>query len=158
MPLDKKQREFETGSVRDTREGKGRFDLLPPYAMEELAKVFERGVYYGERNWELGQPLSAFTDSAVRHIFKWMRGEEDEDHLAAAAWNVMCALDTRCRIRTGRLPSSLEDLPVQNVENMNDSTTDVSAFNAEGSRCENTLRGEGNHQSIVFESVSSDTG
>lgn len=54
-----KRQEFQTGSIRDTREGKGRYDLLPPHAIFRLAKHFENGAKkYGDRNWEKGQPLS----------------------------------------------------------------------------------------------------
>ena len=49
------RQEFSTGSVRDTRKGKGRFDLLPPKAIRRLAVHFESGaIKYGDRNWEKG--------------------------------------------------------------------------------------------------------
>ena len=89
------RREFETGAVRDMQEGKGRCDLLPPLALLRLARHFEAGAFkYGERNWEKGIPLSSFIDSALRHMLKYMAGETDEDHLVAAAWNLMAALET----------------------------------------------------------------
>src|SRR5262245_60354782 len=37
------RQQFETGAVRDTQSGKGRFDLLPPAAMLRIAKHFEKG-------------------------------------------------------------------------------------------------------------------
>ena len=37
------RQKFETGSVRDSRSGKGRYDLLPPYALKRLAQHFENG-------------------------------------------------------------------------------------------------------------------
>ena len=87
------RREFETGSVRDRAEGKGRCDLLPMCALLRLARHYEAGcAKYGDRNWELGQPISILMDSALRHLFKYMDGQKDEDHLAAAAWNVMGAM------------------------------------------------------------------
>ena len=53
------RQEFETGSRRDTREGKGRYDLLPAHAIFLVARQLEEGAKkYGERNWEKGQPLS----------------------------------------------------------------------------------------------------
>lgn len=132
-----KRRDFDTGSVRDVRSGKGRYDLLPYHAIDALAKHFEKGSEkYGERNWELGQPLSVFIDSALRHIFKWMMGRTDEDHLVAAAWNVMCALDTRCRIRLGQLKPSLNDLPALNAEWSPDSTIEDCASYVDDPRCE----------------------
>lgn len=107
-----RREEMPTGSRRDSREGKGRFDLIPPYAIELLAKQLEAGALkYGDRNWEKGQPVSRFADSGLRHLIKWMRGDTDEDHLTAALWNVACAADTRERIRLGVLPDSLADMP-----------------------------------------------
>lgn len=87
--------QFETGAVRDMQEGKGRCDLLPPAALLRIAKHFEAGaVKYGDRNWELGIPMHSFVDSGIRHLLKYMDGWTDEDHLCAAAWNILCALET----------------------------------------------------------------
>lgn len=102
---------FASGSVRDIREGKGRFDLLPPRAIREVAQHFEGGAKkYGDRNWEKGQPLSRYMDSALRHAFLVLANEQDENHAAAAAWNLLCFLETRARIKAGTLPADLDDL------------------------------------------------
>lgn len=107
-----KRAEYDTGAVRDTAEGKGRFDLLPMHALKRLAQTFEKGCKkYGERNWERGIPTHRYADSALRHLSQAVNGETDEDHLAQAAWNVMCLIDTRHRIETGELPRELETLP-----------------------------------------------
>ena len=112
------RQDFGTGSVRDTRDGKGRYDLLPPYAVHRIARHFENGaVKYGDRNWELGQPLSRYVDSALRHLYKHLAGARDEDHMAAAAWNVMAYIDTERRIREGELPEELADMPAEGVLN-----------------------------------------
>ena len=87
--------EFDTGAKRDMHEGKGRCDLLPPIALLRLAKHFENGaVKYGDRNWEKGIPCHSFVDSAMRHLLKYIDGWQDEDHLIAAAWNLMCLAET----------------------------------------------------------------
>jgi hypothetical protein len=110
------RRDFDTGSRRDIRTGKGRFDLLPPFALRAVAEHMEEGAdKYGDRNWELGQPLSSYLDSGLRHINRFLMGWTDENHLAAAAWNFMCLLDTEVRIREGLLPESLRDLPPETV-------------------------------------------
>ncbi len=107
-----KRQQFTTGSKRDTRDGKGRFDLLPTRAIIRLAKHFEGGAKkYGIRNWEKGQPLSRYMDSALRHAFKHLEGQRDEDHLIASAWNLLCLADTEIRIKEGLLPKELNDLP-----------------------------------------------
>jgi hypothetical protein len=88
-----KREEFDTGSRRDSREGKGRFDLIPPRAVMRLAVHFELGALrYGDRNWEKGQPTSRYMDSLIRHAFCYMDGQRDEDHLAAVAWNALAAI------------------------------------------------------------------
>lgn len=103
---------FETGSVRDTREGKGRYDLLPPYSIFRIARHYENGSKkYGDRNWEKGQPVTRFWDSAVRHLFKYMEGSRDEDHLAAAAWNIIGIIHIEEMVRRGKLPQELVDWP-----------------------------------------------
>ncbi len=85
--------EFVTGAVRDIREGKGRFDLISPFALSRLAKWYEEGAKkYSERNWEKGMDFSRYLDSAFRHLTKFLMGMEDEDHLAAAAWNIFAIM------------------------------------------------------------------
>lgn len=89
------RREFKTGAVRDMAQGKGRCDLMPACSLIRLSKHYEAGaIKYGERNWEKGIPISSYLDSAFRHLFKYMDGMDDEDHLAAAAFNVLCAMWT----------------------------------------------------------------
>jgi hypothetical protein len=106
------RRGFDTGSVRDVREGKGRFDLLPCNAIRLIARHFEAGSRkYGARNWERGQPLSVYLDSALRHTFAHLDGARDERHDLAAAWNLLCLIETQHRISVGRLPAGLNDLP-----------------------------------------------
>jgi hypothetical protein len=103
---------FSSGSVRDSRSGKGRYDLLPPRAMREVAIRFEQGALtYGDRNWELGQPLARLMDSAIRHAFQVLEGDTSENHAAAAAWNILAFLETRARIAAGQLPAELDNLP-----------------------------------------------
>ncbi|MBW1973802.1 MAG: hypothetical protein JRI44_13350 [Deltaproteobacteria bacterium] len=106
------RQKFDSGAVRDIQQGKGRFDLLPPIAIKMVADVFERGaIKYGDRNWEKGIPLSRYIDSALRHTFQVLQGLDDEDHASQAAWNLLCFVETRERIRQGRLDKSLNDIP-----------------------------------------------
>lgn len=105
-------RTFSSGSVRDSRKGKGRMDLLPPLALIEVAKLYEHGAAnYGDRNWEKGQPLDSYTDSGLRHMLRWMAGDCDEDHLVSAAWNLLSAIETRERVKRGLLPEELLTIP-----------------------------------------------
>lgn len=124
------RREFSTGSRRDSRSGKGRFDLIPAYcvrrvaafcgafaripamALRRLAGLYERGaIKYDDNNWRKGQPLSSTLDSMERHICDYKEGKTDEDHLSAVAWNAFTLMWTEEMIRQGKLPKELADLP-----------------------------------------------
>lgn len=86
----------DTGFVRDIQDGKGRMDLLPWYAIIEVSKLCAEGAAkYGERNIDLGAPLHSLLDSGSRHLAKYIMGENDEDHLRAACWNLLWALQQR---------------------------------------------------------------
>lgn len=86
--------EFASGAVRDMHEGKGRCDLLPLTAIIELSKHCEEGALkYGEHNIDKGIPQHSLVDSGMRHLIKYMRGDQDENHLRAACWNLMWALN-----------------------------------------------------------------
>jgi len=111
------RREFNTGSVRDIRSGKGRFDLISPIALKRLAQHYEAGCQkYGERNWEKGQPLTSYFDSAMRHMNEYMQGKHSEDHLAAAAWNIFALIHTETLIACGDLKIDLDDMPAHRPE------------------------------------------
>lgn len=80
-------------AIREPADGKGRFDLISPFALMRLAKHYEAGAKkYASRNWEKGMPFSRYLDSAMRHLNKYLMGMEDEDHLAAAAWNIIAIM------------------------------------------------------------------
>lgn len=111
------RQDFPTGSVRDTRDGKGRFDLIPPLFLRRLAAVYEKGAAkYGDNNWQKGQPLRRFFDSTMRHLMAVREGQEDEDHLFQAIWNIGGIAWTLEEIRARRLPAELNDLPYSSVD------------------------------------------
>lgn len=83
----------ENMAVREPSTGKGRYDLVSPFATRRLAEWYELGARkYADRNWEKGIPFSRYIDSAKRHLDKFVMGMEDEDHLAAAAWNIFAIM------------------------------------------------------------------
>lgn len=87
---------------------------MSPIVLERDARHLELGALkYGDRNWEKGQPLCRYIDSALRHIFKYLAGERDEDHLAAARWNLGALMHTEDMIARGILPKELYDLPAR---------------------------------------------
>lgn len=86
--LDKRQ--FESGAVRDTNEGKSRPDLISPYFTNRLGHRLAFGAKkYSERNWEKGIPDEAFLESLERHLVAYKMGLKDEDHAGAIAFNIM---------------------------------------------------------------------
>lgn len=93
--------EYDSGMVRDTEEGKARFDLLVPLGVPyqkqmitRFADLLARGAEkYSARNWEKAnsqEELDRYKSSAFRHFMQWITGETDEDHAAAVAFNLMC--------------------------------------------------------------------
>lgn len=104
--------EFDTGSVRDTRKGKGRYDLIPTMVERELAIHYEQGAEkYGDHNWKKGQPLMRYIGSAKSHINALVAGENTENHAIAGMWNLAAYRWTLNEIENGRLPASLDDRP-----------------------------------------------
>lgn len=80
---------YPGGGNREAREGKGREDLIEPELIFRLGVWYELGAKkYGDRNWEKGISVKDCVAAIIRHIFKYMAGWKDEDHLAAIAWNV----------------------------------------------------------------------
>jgi len=112
------KREFSTGSIRNVRKGKGRYDLVPPTSLRRLAIHYENGAsVYGDRNWEKSQPLSSYIDSMLRHGQDYLSGDRSEDHLAAVAWNAFSAMYTELMLREGKYPKEFGDMPLS-IENL----------------------------------------
>lgn len=108
---DKKQN-FSTGASRSDAPNRGRPSLMPFDAIIELSKIMEAGAeIHDARNWEKGIPESAYLDSCIRHLDKYLAGFDNEPHLSQFAWNAVCWLATRLRVEETSLPTSLRDLP-----------------------------------------------
>jgi hypothetical protein len=106
------RRQFSTGAVRDRGALKGAPVLRAVHALQRYDLHNERGAKkYAARNWEQGMPLSEFFNSAQRHLDKLVAGYTDEDHAAAALWNIAHLIETKHRIDAGILPAELDDLP-----------------------------------------------
>ena len=85
-----KPRQFETGAQRDCGEGKLRMSLVPHEALNDVMKRYLQGAEtYGENNWKKGMKHSVLYDSAMRHLMQDFQGDDSEDHLGAALWNIM---------------------------------------------------------------------
>lgn len=104
---------FGTGSMRDTQTNKGRYDLIPTNAILRLAQHYENGARkYAERNWEKGQPLYQYYNSAIRHLEHIKDADISEDHLAAALWNVAAMIHHIDKMLDGELPIELDSFGI----------------------------------------------
>lgn len=81
-------------------EGKIRYDLIPGYPLEQLAKVYTFGsIKYSDDNWWKAFKWRKDTFGCIlRHIWKWVRGEKIDNesglhHLAHAAWNCFALIE-----------------------------------------------------------------
>ncbi len=117
------RRDFPTGAKRDMAEGKGDMVSMPNAAILRLSKHYEAGAKkYGRWNYTKGIPCSSFLDSALRHIFKYLDGWDDEDHLSAAAFNILGAMEMEAHHK------ELIDIPSREGKNCFDyDGTDVPA-------------------------------
>ena len=83
----------ENAAIREPDDGKGRPDLISPWALTRLAKWYELGSRkYADRNWERGMNFSRYTASLFRHLIAWMKKDKSEAHLAAIAWNAFAMM------------------------------------------------------------------
>lgn len=106
------RREFKTGAVRDRGGGKPRPALISPFFDLRLGKWLAKGAEkYDDRNWEKGIPISECIESHDRHIVDYKLGLVDEDHLIAAACNLMFIVHYEAMCLEGLLPVNLLDLP-----------------------------------------------
>lgn len=111
LPDSGKRSEYVTGAVRDASIGKGMYAIIPPCALQAIARRFEDGATkYGKNNWMKGIPLSRYFDSLFRHMMQAAQGDASEDHFGAVLWNAACWLWTEQAIKEGRLPKELDDL------------------------------------------------
>ena len=91
---------FSGGGVRSSDTGKPRFDLLTvsdmPYEDQIMTRaairMAEGAERYGVRNFEKMNDREAFERckaSLLRHVFQYVSGETDEQHLAAVVCNAV---------------------------------------------------------------------
>lgn len=80
-----------TGGAKGTKAE--RFDLIPPEALAELARIYEMGSRkYKDHNYRLGYDWSKSYASLQRHANQWWSGEDTDEesglsHIMHAAWH-----------------------------------------------------------------------
>lgn len=93
---------FESGAVRDTTGDKARPDLVSPFFLERLGQHMRKGAEkYDEWNWAKGIPNSRCYESLMRHLTQFAQGDITEDHLSAAAFNIMAIIHNQETQRRG---------------------------------------------------------
>lgn len=111
------RQEFASGAVRDITGQKPRPDLISPFFMERLGQHLGQGAKkYSAWNWAKGIPNSRCYESLMRHLMQFAKGYTDEDHLAAAACNIMFmihneeTMSQRCYLKASA--DILVDMPI----------------------------------------------
>lgn len=107
------KQEFATGSRRDASGGKPMPDLISPFFKMRVGHHLMAGaIWYGKHNWSKGQPNSRYRESLERHLTAADMGMTDEDHLSAAAFNIMGIIHNQEMKKLGVLPPALDDWPI----------------------------------------------
>lgn len=98
------------------RQGKLPLRLVPPEAIEAIARALEYGIgKYGERNWEKGIPHTELYEAAFRHMLKYFAGETyDNESKLHAIDHALCDL-AMLRAMIDRRPD-LDDRPIHYAE------------------------------------------
>ena len=103
-------------------EGKIRHDLIPPWVIDEIAKVYTYGtIKYDDDNWRKGLRWKKHVIGPLhRHLNKWLRGEKIDTesnchHLAMVIWQCM-ALMIYEKYSLGQDDRSPYDLDMMDVE------------------------------------------
>ena len=106
------EEKFATGAVRDTATDKPRPDLISPFFKMRVGAWLQAGaVRYAPRNWEKGIGIERCFASLERHLVQWQLGMDDEDHLAAAACNLMFIIHNEEAVKHGILPPEIDNMP-----------------------------------------------
>jgi hypothetical protein len=85
--------EVEKGKKYD--DGKLRYDLIPPHALEQVTRVLTFGAAkYGDNNWKITKPESRYTAAAMRHGEAYRKGEkfDKESGIHHLAHRICCDL------------------------------------------------------------------
>lgn len=115
LDMETKEEKLKDGVKFD--EGKLRFDLLPPHALEKLVEVYTYGARkYADRNWEKGMAWSRTFGAIMRHAWKFWKGEDyDKEsglhHMAHAAFNCLALVEYT------KTKPEFDNRPKENYEN-----------------------------------------
>jgi hypothetical protein len=81
--------EAGTGAVRSAAPDEIRLDLIPLEGLKRLGRTLKEGAEkYDDHNWRYGFKWSNPANHALQHIYKFLAGDESEDHLGHAMANL----------------------------------------------------------------------
>jgi len=84
---------LKTGAQRSSDADTTRYDLISPIGLRRVAEAYsEGGLKYSDYNWEKGMSVLEMINHAIRHIYLYLEGNREEDHLAHAGWNILGAM------------------------------------------------------------------
>ena len=70
-----------------------RCDLLPPKAILKVARILSEGsAKYGDDNWR-GITISDQINHALTHLFAYLAGDGQDDHIGHAACRLLMAVE-----------------------------------------------------------------
>ena len=114
-----KRMQFSTGMQRDS-EDKIRYDLIPLEFLDRFAAHLTKGAKkYSPNNWKLAstpEELDRFIQSLWRHMIAYVKGDEEEDHMSAIAFN-LCGAEL---VKSKLGPTWKEQLKKFQLENKED--------------------------------------
>jgi hypothetical protein len=84
---------YGSGAVRSSDAEATRYDLVSPIGLEAVARAAAEGAEkYSDFNWERGMPVGDLLNHAIRHVYRYLAGDREEDHLGHAAWGLLAAI------------------------------------------------------------------
>lgn len=84
------------------------YSLIPSIGLRRVAETCGEGfIKYGQGNWLNGFKQTGLLDHALAHIQAYISGDESEDHIAHAVWNLLTEMHF---VETEKVGSELLDL------------------------------------------------
>lgn len=114
MIKDSGKRQQLPGMVRDVADDKVDYTLvLDGPLFDRLARHLTEGAKkYSKRNWmgaHTQEEYDRFRESMVRHLIQYLRGDTDEDHFAAVAFNLNGMEYTKQHIDEEKMKKQIEE-------------------------------------------------
>lgn len=86
---------FKSGMNRDISDDKPDYTLVwHPFLLRFVELLARGAAKYGRDNWKKAsgqEELVRFKQSALRHMYQYLEGDESEDHASAVLFNLMGA-------------------------------------------------------------------